>query len=62
VNVRKLGRRCVRKISSTAMRIALERLRLGLHPTSGLFVDIPAPFLLRSLSLQGFGEEESDSA
>lgn len=62
VNVRKLGRKCVRRTSSTAMRTALERLRHGLHPTRPLCVGIPAPSLFRSLTLQGFGDEETDDA
>ena len=60
VNVRKLGRLCLRKVSSTSMRSALERLRQGLHPTRPLFVGVPTPFLLRSATIQGFGDEESD--
>jgi len=58
--VRKLGRKCVRKVSSTAMRSALERLRQGLHPTRPLFVGVPAPFLLRPATIQVFEDEESE--
>ena len=60
MNVRKLGRKCVRKVSSTAMRSALERLRQGLHPNRPLFVGVPTPFLLRSATIQGFEDEESE--
>ena len=60
VAMRKLGRKCARKVLSPAMRIALERLRHGLHPTKDLFVGMPDPFLLRPLNIQGFEEEDSD--
>jgi len=40
------------------MRTALERLRQGPHPTSDILVGVPAPFLLRPLTLQASGDEE----
>lgn len=40
--------------------VAAETAWEGLHPIRDLFVGVPTPFLLRPLTLQGLGDEESD--
>ena len=44
VSLRKLATKCPKRVISAAMQRALDRLRLGQHPTEDSFLGQPSPY------------------
>ena len=63
VSVRKLAKECPRRVTSVAMARALDRLKLGLHPTTDDTVGAPVSFSVSPPPFVGHfdGVTESDS-